>query len=304
MSKLSVQIEQYLYTCKFEKKLSPDTLKAYHIDLKQFMNFAEEAQVDKVLLGQYIVHLNCEFSPRSVKRKLASIRAFYNALEENEDTFENPFRSSHFHITYPKELPRTIPEKSVEQLLKAAYRQHENKGDIWTLRDIMILELLFGTGIRVSELCKLTLDTFQVGADYLWLLIHGKGKKERVLRITTPEIVSLAGQYLKILEKEAAQQGFIFLNRRGRALSTQGVRQIITQYVKIAGLSGHVTPHMFRHTFATALLDAGVDIRYIQSLLGHSSISTTEIYTHVATERQSEILAQCHPRNKMFFQLK
>lgn len=304
MSKLSTQIERYLYSCKFEKKLSPDTVKAYSIDLKQFMNFAEEAPVDKVLLGRYVVYLNCEFSPRSVKRKLASVRAFYNALEENEDTFENPFRSSHFHIAFPKELPRTIPEKGVEQMLKAAYRQHKNKDDMWSLRDVLILELLFSTGIRVSELCKLTLDTFQVGTDYLWLLIHGKGKKERALRIATPEIVSLAGQYLKIFENEIAQQGFIFLNRRGRALRTQGVRQIITQYVKIAGLSGHVTPHMFRHTFATALLDAGADIRYIQSLLGHSSISTTEIYTHVATERQSEILAQYHPRNKMVFQSK
>lgn len=301
MPSLSDQITQYLHACEFEKKLSADTVKAYRIDLTQFAGFVHGSAVDKALLGQYAAHLNQHFAPRSVKRKLASVRAFYSCLEEQESIEESPFRRFRLHIAYPKELPRSIPTKTVEAILRAAYGQYEATGDRWTLRDILVLELLFDTGMRVSELCKLTPDTFQIGSNGLRLLIHGKGRKERVLQIATAEVVSLAEQYLGEFSEGIHDTGFILLNRRERPLSTQGVRQIIYHHIQVAAVQGHITPHMFRHTFATALLDGGVDIRYIQTLLGHSSISTTEIYTHVATGRQSAILAQRHPRNQMKF---
>lgn len=302
MSTLTAQIAQYLQICKLEKSLAPDTLKAYRIDLTQFATFAQDSAVDKTLLGKYAAHLNQHFAPRSVKRKLASIQAFYGAMEEQEMIEESPFRRFRLHIVYPKELPRIIPTGTVEAILREAYGQYQTTGDRWALRDILVLELLFDTGMRVSELCKLTPETFQLGANGLRLLIHGKGRKERVLQIVTAEVVSLTEQYMGVFGKSIHDAGFILLNRRGRSLSTQGVRQIISCHIQAAAVPGHITPHMFRHTFATALLDGGVDIRYIQTLLGHSSISTTEIYTHVATGQQSAILAQRHPRNEMRFE--
>lgn len=301
MSILTDQISAYLLACEMEKKLSPDTVKAYRIDLVQFAAFAEDSPVDKLLLSRYAAHLNQNFAPRSVKRKLASVRAFYAVLEEQEMIEESPFRRFHLHIVYPKELPRVIPTGTVERLLQEAYGQYRNSGSRWALRDVLVLELLFDTGMRVSELCRLTPETFQLGEDGLRLLIHGKGRKERVLQIATAEVVTLAEKYCSLFGDDIQSTGFLLLNRRGRPLTTQGVRQIIARHIQSAAVKGRITPHMFRHTFATALLDGGADIRYIQTLLGHSSISTTEIYTHVATGRQSAILAQRHPRNGMRF---
>lgn len=299
MPQLTSQIAHYLQMCRLEKNLSPDTLKAYRTDLTQFAAFAQDAAVDKALLGRYAAHLNQHFAPRSVKRKLASIRAFYSFLEEQEAIEESPFRRFRLHISYPKELPRIIPTGIVETLLQSVYRKYRDSGKSWPLRDALVLELLFSTGIRVSELCRLTPDTFHLAGGDLRLLIHGKGRKERALQIATPEIVSLAQRYLEAFEGAIQERHCILLNRRKKPLTPQGVRQILTRCMGEAAVDGHITPHMFRHTFATVLLDAGVDIRYIQTLLGHSSISTTEIYTHVATARQSLILAQRHPRNEM-----
>lgn len=303
MLSLNEHIIQYLHACEFGKSLSADTLKAYRIDLTQFEAFAQDSIVDKALLNRYVAYLNQHFAPRSVKRKLASVRAFYGAMEEQEIIDESPFRRFRLHIVYPKELPRIIPTGTVEVILREAYGQYEAAGDRWALRDILVLELLFDTGMRVSELCKLTPETFQIDPNGLRLLIHGKGRKERVLQIVTAEVVSLAARYLSLFGDDIDGAGFILLNRRARPLSTQGVRQIISRHIQAAAVQGHITPHMFRHTFATALLDGGADIRYIQTLLGHSSISTTEIYTHVATGQQSAILAQRHPRNGMRFKV-
>lgn len=303
MSNLTEQIKQYLFTCEFEKKLSADTLKAYRIDLAQFAAFTQDNAVDKMLLGRYVAHLNQNFAPRSVKRKLASVRAFYAALTESEMIEEDPFQRFHLRIIYPKELPRVIQKGMVEQLLRGAYCQYENGQNRWLLRDILVLELLFDTGMRVSELCKLTYETFQLSHNGLWILVRGKGRKERTLQLSTPELLTLTEQYLTEFSSEINKSSSILVNRRGRPLSPQGVRQIICRRMEVAAVPGHITPHMFRHTFATELLDAGVDIRYIQSLLGHSSISTTEIYTHVATGQQSFLLAQKHPRGKMHFSL-
>lgn len=299
MAGLTNQIAQYLQMCQLEKNLSPDTLKAYRIDLTQFAVFVQDATVDKALLGRYVAYLNQHFAPRSVKRKLASIRAFYGALEEQEVIAESPFRRFRLHISYPKELPRTIPTHTVEALLQSIYQQYRDSGNRWFLRDALVLELLFSTGIRVSELCRLTPSTFHLTDNSLRLLIHGKGRKERALQIGTPEIISLVERYLTAFQNAIQRQNCILLSRRGGPLRTQGVRRIIARRLEDTAMGGHITPHMFRHTFATALLDSGVDIRYIQTLLGHSSISTTEIYTHVATGQQSRILAQRHPRNEM-----
>ncbi len=300
METLTELVAWYLERAEREDNLSPDTLKAYRIDLNQFLVFVGEGEVDKTLLSRYVQYLNQSFAPRSVKRKLASVHAFYQTLLENELLERSPFEKLHIHIHAPKQLPRIIPEDVVEGLLRCAY-QGDMSSNRWRLRDLVVLELLFSTGVRVSELCKLSRETVTLSDRNVRLLIDGKGRKERVIQIETPEIVALLEAYCREFETEIREHGALLINDRGRSMEPQSVRRIINKYMRQLGASLHVTPHMFRHTFATSLLEAGVDIRYIQSLLGHSSISTTQIYTHVTTQRQSELLARNHPRNKMKF---
>lgn len=293
MQILSALIADYLDTGEYEKQLSPDTIKAYRIDREW---------ADRNMLNQYIKYLNQHFAPRSAKRKLASVRAFYHEMEICGELGENPFNKLHIRIHSPQQLPRIIPEQIVQALLQSAYNAYM-PGCREVLRDIVVLELLFSTGLQVSELCALTRDTFLVNDSGLRLLVRGKGRKERILQITTPELLHLVKTYCNAFSKEIQEQGAILFNQRGRPLSPQPVRRIINKYLDRIGGASHVTPHMFRHTFATSLLEAGMDIRYIQSLLGHSSISTTQIYTHVSAKQQTLLLAEKHPRGKMTFSL-
>lgn len=302
MKSLPDSIEEYLKAAKYERKLSPDTIKAYRIDLWQFSEFTNGEWPERELLSTYIKHLNCNFAPRSVKRKLASVRAFYHELEIQEAVQENPFNKLSIRIQSPKQLPRIIPLQTVQNLLMCAYEKYL-PGKKTVLRDILVLELLFGTGLRVSELCALTKDTLVLSENELRLLVKGKGQKERIIQVSTPELVHLTHIYYQEWADELYGKNAVLLNRQGNPLSPQSVRGIINKYLKIIGSNHHVTPHMFRHTFATSLLEAGMDIRYIQSLLGHSSISTTQIYTHVSTQQQTLLLAEKHPRRKMTFSL-
>lgn len=302
MKTLEKSIAGYLAACEYERKLSPDTLKAYRIDLRQFSEFVYGTWPDRDQLCEYIKYLNQNFAPRSVKRKLASVRAFYHELVFREVLEENPFDKLHIRIQSPKQLPRVIPNQTVYNLLQSAYDAY-SPGHREVMRDIVVLELLFSTGLRVSELCALTKDTFVLDDTVLRLLIRGKGSKERTLQISTPELIRLIKLYCFAFHAEIQTYGAILFNRRGKPLSAQSVRRIILKYLKQTDSDSHITPHMFRHTFATSLLEAGMDIRYIQNLLGHSSISTTQIYTHVVDQRQTLLLAEKHPRGKMTFSL-
>lgn len=302
MKTLEESITDYLISSEYERKLSPDTLKAYRIDLRQFSEFVKGEWPDRNTVCQYIKHLNQSFAPRSVKRKLASVRAFFHEAELHDILAENPFDKLHLNIRSPQQLPRIIPYQIVHDLLASAYDAY-SPGRREILRDIMVLELLFCTGLRVSELCALNCNTFVLGDRELRLLVNGKGKKERILQLSLPGLVKLAHKYYQEFSKEIQSQHAILFNRRGNPLSPQSVRGIINKHLKKIGSTYHVTPHMFRHTFATSLLEAGMDIRYIQNLLGHSSISTTQIYTHVSIKQQTLLLAEKHPRGKMTFSL-
>lgn len=302
MPSLSTLVAKYLEAGIYEKKLSPHTIKAYRIDLRQFSEFSKNILPDKDVLSQYMKHLNQHFAPRTVKRKLASVRAFYHELTVRGILEENPFDKLPVRIHFPQQLPRIIPSHLVYEMLQCAYASYSPQSRS-ALRDIVVLELLFSTGLRVSELCSLTTETFQLSDDGLRLLINGKGRRERMLQITTPELLKIVEIYCESYAEEIHNQGAILFNQRGRPLSPQSIRRIIQKYLCKIHSSYHVTPHMFRHTFATSLLEAGMDIRYIQALLGHSSISTTQIYTHVSDKQQTLLLAEKHPRSKMTFSL-
>lgn len=165
------------------------------------------------------------------------------------------------------------------------------------MRDVAILELLFATGMRISELCSLHTDDIDLIEGSV--KIYGKGAKERLIQICNQNVLIALRNYVGCWNDKIQTSNHFFLNRLGNPLSDQSVRYMIQKYCGQAGISLHITPHMFRHSFATFLLEEDVDLRYIQHLLGHSSITTTQIYTHVTLKKQRDILTYKHPRNKL-----
>lgn len=310
MNNLQNTIDNYLLYCASQKMLDKKTLKAYRIDLKQFllimqkMDIADTVKNDVEDISQehlenYIALLHANYKPKTAKRKIASLKAFFHYLEYRDIITKNPFNKIHTKFREPVTLPRTIPLHSVELLLATLYHQRGCASTPFEkkciLRDIAVIELLFATGIRISELCSLR--TCNVNLSDRVILIYGKGSKERKIQIGNDDVAHILSEYQ--LEFAAAIQncGYFFVNRTGQRLSDQSVRRLINKYVNLAHIDQHITPHMFRHTFATSLLEADVDIRYIQEMLGHSSINITQIYTHVAMSKQRDILTTKHPRN-------
>ncbi len=296
-------IEHYLNYCQYQKKLSEKTLKAYRIDIIQFHEYMSHTKHEgiKNLLSSYIAYLHKEYKPKTVKRKLASIKALFTWLEYEEAIKENPFSKIKVKFNEPKILPKTIPFDTIEQLLQTAYNMPSTNITTYQkqiyLRNIAVLELLFASGMRVSELCSLKIDDINLvnGEIRIW----GKGSKERIVTIANPDVLKIIREYQLNLNRQNKSIDYLFINRKGNRLSEQSVRIIINKYTKIANIHKHLTPHMFRHSFATLLLEEDVDIRYIQQILGHSSITTTQIYTHVSTKKQNDILSIKHPRNHM-----
>lgn len=303
MQELQDWISRYLLDCTYQKDLDPKTLKAYRIDLEQFSVLISKNNLEMTREGlmEYISDLHQRYKPRTVKRKIASVKAFCGYLEYEKLVRENPFSRLRLKLNPPLILPRTIPLSAIEAILTAAYQMKETaktpkQWDV-ALRDIAVLELLFATGVRVSELCSLQYS--DVRLDEGEIKIYGKGAKERFVQIANHDVLAALSCYRAAYKDAMALAGTFFVNRVCKPLSDQSVRSIINKYRKLAGVENHITPHMFRHSFATLLLDEGVDIRYIQQLLGHSSIVTTQIYTHVAGKKQRDILSEKHPRNKI-----
>jgi len=281
------------------KNLDFKTLKAYRIDLKQFFGFlnVRKFQFDKESISSYIERLHDNFKPKTVKRKIASLKAFSSYCENEGYLSINPFHTMKLKYKEPLILPKTITSGDVQAILKTAYDEQIKAvayAKSQCSRDVVVLELLFATGMRVSELCSLRNADVNLSAGFIRIM--GKGAKERVIQLTNDEVVAALTEYQK---QDSVPDEFFLINRDGNRLSEQSVRQIIDKYVKKANLKIHVTPHMFRHTFATLLLEEDVDIRYIQKILGHSSITTTQIYTHVSTRQQRLILEIKHPRNRL-----
>jgi integrase/recombinase XerD len=236
-----------------------------------------------------------------VKRKIASLKAFYTYLEQEEIIEDSPMRKIRTEFREEKVLPRSIPYSVVQSLLGSMYAKKSTEGTISKRkllnRDIAVVEVLFSTGIRISELCNLKQKTIDIEQGIL--CIKGKGSKERYLQIGTEEVLKQLKEYKRHWEKELEESEFFFLNRYGKQYSEQSARRMIQQYTREAMIEMHITPHMFRHAFATLLLEEEVDIRFIQKMLGHASITTTQIYAEVALKKQMEILKMKHPRNRM-----
>lgn len=292
--------EQYIEDCRLQKTLNIKTVKAYLADLNQFFDHFG-GDLTRETIKSYISWLHEYFKPRTAKRKIASLKAFVHYLI-NEDILDtDPFSRIETAFMEPDVLPRVMSKSTVSRILAEVHHAIERAPSEFkrqmAMRDAALLEILFATGARVSEICNLLSNSVDLGEHTL--RIYGKGSKERILYIENSEVLKSLRAYQSCFRDSISASGYFFVNKLQGHLSERAVRDIINKYVNLAGIDQHVTPHMFRHTFATMLLEADVDIRYIQRMLGHSSITTTQIYTHVALAKQKEILSAKHPRNTM-----
>ena len=296
-------VSTYLSFCKSNKRLNAKTIKAYSIDLSQFQDYFNNisgVNISVDNLEEYIATIHIKFKPKTVKRKIASVKAFFHFLEYKSIITTNPFSKINIKFQEPIMLPKTIPLPFVEAILKATYHEISNgktkRKKENAIRDAALIEFLFATGVRISELCNLSPRAIDL--DNHTVLIYGKRSKERLIQIENESALSALRKYYDNYKDSIYVCNSFFANKNGTPLSDQSARRIIRHYAALASVDMYITPRMFRHTFATSLLDEGVDIRYIQELLGHSSIAVTQIYTHVSTSKQKEILATKHPRNK------
>lgn len=301
---LKAKISTYLYVCKFQKELDDKTIRAYRADLEQFVTLigGDENNLDKEKVSSYLIYLHSTYKQKTVKRKIASVKALFHYLEEEELIEVNPLYRVKTKFKEEITLPKIIPKNIIEQMLNHLYRKRASeKYSEWEreliLRDIAVIETLFSTGLRISELCHLQSKYFDLKNGIL--CIRGKGGKERYLQIGSDDVLSMLNVYKKCFDEKIKEHGYFFINRYGKPLSEQSARRMIHKYADEIQADINITPHMFRHSFATYLMEEDVNIRYIQKMLGHASITTTQIYTFVTTEKEKEILRTRHPRNKM-----
>jgi integrase/recombinase XerD len=299
----------FLNHCRYEKKLSTKTIKAYTTDLTQFTGFLSTKQVSTIAvitkheIRAYLEQIS-DLKPKSIKRKIATIKALFNFLEFDDLIVVNPFRKMKIQIREPRVLPTVLELGEVSKILKRLYADFHQIVDKSTysykeaLRNAVVIELLFATGGRVSEIAGLLAKNINLSDGSV--LLYGKGSKERLVQVCNGETLKLLITYKKVWSGAIESSGGYFLvNRVGKCLSTQSIRNLVAVVVRKTGLTKHITPHTFRHSFATLLLERDVDIKYIQSLLGHSSIMTTQLYTHVNQTKQRQLLKAKHPRRDM-----
>jgi integrase/recombinase XerC len=288
----------FLRSARAERDLSEHTLTAYAGDLRQFAEWAarsgvvEMTRIDRKLLRRYVSFLSeRRLARRSIARKASAVRAFLRWAAEQKMIPADPS----LDLKVPK-LDRPLP-RVLKAVDAAALCELPPLDDPMGVRDRAILELLYGSGLRVGELCGLNLQDLEPGSRTLRVL--GKGRKQRQLPMSGPgrKILTL---YLddarpQLLQRSKQANDAVFINSRGGRLGVRGVRSLVEKYLRAEGMK-HASPHALRHSFATHMLDGGADLRAVQELLGHDSLATTQIYTHVSSERLRAVYEQSHPR--------
>lgn len=298
--RLEDKLAAYLEYCEYRKELDRKTLKAYRIDLRQYFEYICVDEPDKEKIEEYVTHLHKSYKQKTVKRKIASIKAFYNYLEETEIIAESPFRKIKVKFKETVTLPRIIPREEIEKLLNHMYQclnENDKASRKFMLRDVAVIEVFFATGARVYEISNIRDDSINLNTGLIRLM--GKSGKERYVQISNTSILEVLKKYYDENEQSIKKSGYFFVNNRESRYTEQSIRLMLKKYTKQAGIERNITPHMFRHSFATYLIEEGVDVSCVQQILGHSSIKTTQIYIHIAAKKQAEILKELHPRNNM-----
>lgn len=295
------QSEQFLTECRMRRNLSEKTIKAYRIDLTQFLAFLKEGECNQKVINDYLDVLMKRYQKiKTIKRKIATLKSFFHYLRDVQEVEDFSFVLQ-FSMKEPKVLPKIISQQHMKRIFELLYDKIASSTTLYerklAIRNAAMIEFLYATGIRISELCNLRQK--DIDLEQKTVIIYGKGAKERFLQIGNSEVLQILQEYQAAFSSSLQKSAFFFLNRQGNRLSEQSVRCLLSSIEKQLAFSQHITPHMLRHTFATQLLEEDVDIRYIQRILGHSSITTTEIYTHVTSSKQKEILINKNPRNQI-----
>lgn len=297
-------INIYLEHCSIQNNLGFKTLKAYKSDLSQFREFMNDKDfLNKNNIEDYIAYLkSMSYKIKTIKRKIASLKAFYSFLTYQEYIEFNPFYKIKLKIKESFVLPKIITIEDLNKLFNVIEEKIEiTNNSKYTykelLRDRAILELLLASGIRIGELCALKRNNIMYSSNLI--KIKGKGSKERMIPIYHPRLIDDLLAYEKAFDEELKCSEYFFISKRKNRISCQSVAYMIKKYSRLAGIGINITPHMFRHTFATMLLEQDVDSRQIQLILGHSSIYTTQIYTHISSKKKNDIMKYKNPLSKI-----
>ncbi|MFH1873937.1 MAG: tyrosine recombinase XerC [Pseudomonadota bacterium] len=296
MEKFINDFSSYL---EHEKRASDHTLKNYLVDLQQFNLFVKERfkkanvnldfnSIDHLVVRDFIGSLFGNKNPTSIARKLSSIRSFFEYCLRQGHVKNNPAKEV-ASPKIPKRIPKFLTVDEIFSLLSAP-----NSKTVLGARDKAILELLYASGLRVSELVSLNIPEINLEEGVVRVL--GKGRKERLVPVGNKASQALR-QYYELRKKLASEgDNAVFVNKHGQRISVRSVERMLIKYLRQTGINKTVTPHVLRHTFATHLLNAGADMRGIQELLGHSSLSTTQKYTHISLEKMMEVYDKAHPK--------
>lgn len=299
MKVLEENLQTYLYFLRIERGLSENSIKSYERDLKQFIQYLNDNQINHyndvsryTILAFLQKQREANKSNSSIVRMVSSLRKFFQYLKQENHIDQDPM----LLIDTPKKnksLPSVISLESVERLIETP-----DTNTTLGMRDRAILEVMYATGLRISELVNLKMNELHLAMNLIQT--RGKGDKERIIPIgqTAKHWLELYIDTSRntLAQKSSQESPYVFLNSRGSQLSRQGVWKKIKQLVLEAGIKGNVTPHTLRHSFATHLLENGADLRIVQELLGHTDITTTQIYTHISKQRLKDVYKDYHPR--------
>ncbi|WP_161877973.1 site-specific tyrosine recombinase XerD [Alkalibacterium sp. MB6] len=292
-------LDEYLLFLIIEKGLAENTVDSYKRDIEQYLLYLEKNQIKEwkeidryLLLNYFSDEKKAKKSDNTIIRMFSSLRKFHQFLKQENITDEDPM----LFVKTPKKaetLPKIISMDHIERLI-----QTPDTSKPIGVRDRTILEVLYATGLRISELTSLTVDDIHLSMKLIQVV--GKGNKERLIPIGE-QAAKWLDYYLTttrplLMKKAVKESPIIFLNARGTPLTRQGIWKNLKQLAQTAGISGNISPHTLRHSFATHLLENGADLRVVQELLGHSDVSTTQIYTHITKHRLKDIYSHYHPR--------
>lgn len=281
-------LDKFLSYLEIEKNYSPYTILNYRLDLEYFLKLMESVPVERMdyfQLRKYLADMRTkEYRPRTLARKLSSLRSFFKFLQREGHIKNNPAQLM-MTPKLDKKLPNFLSETETVSLLEVPPKDTEAG-----LRDRAILETLYSAGLRVSELVGLNMENIDFISNLVKVM--GKGKKERLVPVGDQALQAIK-DYVDHRKKKS---NIVFLNKNGTRLTTKSVCDITHKYIKMTSVNRNISPHVLRHSFATHLLNRGADLRSVQELLGHVNLSTTQIYTHVTTERLKSVYDKAHPR--------
>lgn len=303
MKDLKLIIPEFIQLVQSTKNLSEKTITAYTSDLNDFNSFVINHELSNESILQYIQELTItrRLKDTTINRKLIVLKMFFEYLHSKNYIESNYFSSHQFKFKKEKRLPKTLAIKETSKLLSCVTEQYINANsdfEKWkTSRNLALIDILISTGIRIAEASNITINDI-IGSERV-ILIHSKGRKQRLIYISCPETWNNITSWIKIRKTRSTNTDMLFVNRYGKPISIHGIEYIYNSLKIQSGININSTPHYLRHTFATNLLANGADLRSVQEILGHSSVSTTEIYTEVTTKRKKQVLNKYNYRNKL-----